>query len=615
VRTSCDRHAGADVRFKLEFPLMKREAIQLSQRRRLWIVRALLLLAQLSTVLPAYTSLMSNSALSVFGRGHLLFQAILICNLVLIYLMQPFASCSMIASERERQTLPLLLISRISPAWLVWEKFLWSLQPVLSSIAVSLPVMAMIYSLGGLSGIQLASGTFVMLLAALQVNSTGIFWSTVYATPLQAFWATLLTLLVLLLGPPVLVMAEIMPFDARLFGFLPVAQLFSGFWTLVEPNFAGAGLFSGPSLLFAAVLVLPPLGVSLLLLLASTFIVSRYRWEAPATLFRRALRSAWKKPTADAERVVGTRAVRALPVASQLPGRVVEDGKFRLFPDRPLAARECRASVTARPIAHVILAASLAVLVWLMVNTRFQAATFAASVGLQMCTLFLGVLQVQSLASRAIGAERDRETLAVLLTVPISSSEIVTQKLAAASRFRNLLMLPLGVLLLISLFFGTTFPAMWDEFSVPNYRLEKFDQFGVFWGAPISHLLLLVIYWQQLTLALRVGGVCSLITKTTLRAAALTFALLFGYCVAHVFFLILLEIVRSRNFEAYLPMAPLIGMVCVIADSLSPGGEHDSVGYLSLFSGVAVMGLLLTVLRLVTARRAAEWLQRADGQQ
>ncbi|MGV2336184.1 MAG UNVERIFIED_CONTAM: ABC transporter permease [Planctomycetaceae bacterium] len=125
-----------------------------------------------------------------------------------------------------------------------------------------------------------------------------------------------------------------------------------------------------------------------------------------------------------------------------------------------------------------------------------------------MCTLFLGVLQVQSLASRSIGAERDRETLAVLLTVPISSAEIVSQKLAAASSFRNLLMLPLGVLLLISLLFGTTFLGLWDDGMYSSMgRREKFDQFGLLWGAPISHALLLVIYWQHLTLALRVGAI------------------------------------------------------------------------------------------------------------
>ena len=112
------------MRLKFEFPLLKRQAIQLSQRRRLWIVRTLLLLAQLTTVLPTYTALMSRSTLSVLGRGSEIFAALLVCNLVLIYLLQPFASCSMIASERERQTLPLLLISRISPRWLVWEKFL-----------------------------------------------------------------------------------------------------------------------------------------------------------------------------------------------------------------------------------------------------------------------------------------------------------------------------------------------------------------------------------------------------------------------------------------------------------------------------------------------------------
>jgi ABC-type transport system involved in multi-copper enzyme maturation permease subunit len=602
----------------IEFPLLKRQAIQLSQRRRLWIVRTLLMLAQLTTVLPTYTALMSRSTLSVLGRGSEIFAALLTCNLVLIYLLQPFASCSMIASERERQTLPLLLISRISPAWLVWEKFLWSLQPVMSSIAVSLPVMAISYALGGLSGIQLATGTFVLLLAALQVNSVGIFWSTVYGTPLQAFWATLLTLLLMLLGPPVLGVAGIWPFDSQILGFLPADQPFSAFWTLVYPNFAGQGLFSGPALGIAAVLVLPPLGASLVLLLASGYMVSRFRCEAPATLLKRAIRNALTRSTVDAVPVQSVQRVHSGPVGEVVKSARPTDrseraapARFAMFSDRPLAARECRASVTARPIAHVILAVLLALLVWLMMNS-FQARAFECSVVLQMCTLFLGVLQVQSLASRSIGAERDRETLAVLLTVPISSAEIVSQKLAAASSFRNLLMLPLGVLLLISLFFGTTFLGLWDDGMYSSMgRREKFDQFGSLWGAPISHLLLLVIYWQHLTLALRVGAICSLITRTTLRSAALSFSILVGYCVLHTFLLMFLAIGRG-SFEGLIPVMPLAGLACILSDRLPVDDGYGSVGYLSFFSGLAMMGLLLTVLRVITAWKAAEWLQRAD---
>jgi ABC-type transport system involved in multi-copper enzyme maturation permease subunit len=601
---------------KFEFPLLKRQAIQLSQRRRLWIVRTLLLLAQLTTVLPTYTALMSRSTLSVLGRGSEIFAALLVCNLVLIYLLQPFASCSMIASERERQTLPLLLISRISPRWLVWEKFLWSLQPVMSSIAVSLPVMAISYTLGGLSGIQLATGTFVLLLAALQCNSVGIFWSTVYATPLQAFWATLLTLLLMLLGPPVLGVAGIWPSDSQILGFLPADQPFSAFWTLVNPNFAGQGLFSGPALGIAAVLLLPPLGASLVLLLASGYVVSRFRCEAPATLLKRAIRDALTRSTVDAVPPVQSGPVGEMAKSSRPTDRSerAAAARFALFSDRPLAARECRASVTARPIAHVILAALLAFLVWLMMNS-FQARAFECSVVLQMCTLFLGVLQVQSLASRSIGAERDRETLAVLLTVPIPSAEIVSQKLAAASRFRNLLMLPLGVLLLISLFFGTTFLGLWDDGMYSSMgRREKFDQFGLLWGAPISHLLLLVIYWQHVTLALRVGAICSLITRTTLRSAALTFSILVGYCVLHIFLLMLLAIGRG-SFEGLIPVVPLAGLSCILSDRLPVDNGYGSMGYLSFFSGLALMGLLLTVLRVITAWKAAEWLERADEEE
>jgi len=261
--------------------------------------------------------------------------------------------------------------------------------------------------------------------------------------------------------------------------------------------------------------------------------------------------------------------------------------------------------VTAFPVTHVILSVILVLLLLLMVNTEMAVPVFGASLLLQICVFLLGVLQVQSLASRAIGSERDRETLAVLLTVPISSAELIRQKLAAASRFRNLLMLPLGVLLLISLFWGTTF--------LPGTGGEIFRVFGDDRGALISHLLLLLIYWQQLTLALRVGGLCSLITRTTLRSASLTLGILFGYCMLHVFGVALLESpLRWIEFDGVITAAPLVGMVCLLSDRFPGGSSGGLLPYVSFFSGLVGMAVVLVVLRVVTERNAGRWLQRPD---
>ena len=593
------------MKFAIDLPLLKRHAIQLSQLRRLWLVRAILAVTQLVFVLPLYASLVSNNdGFSALGNGGQLISVLLVCNLVLIYLLQPLSACAAISSERERQTLPLLLISRISPAGLIWQKFLWSLQLVFSAVTVSLPAMAFAYTLGGLSGEQLTMGVVVMFVAAVQVNSAGIFWSSLCGSSLQAFWGTLLTLLLLLLGPAAMFVANIWPFQLHLFGQLPMAALFCSFWRLTDISFAGDGLFSEETLLFSLLSLLPPLFVSFSLLILSGVVVSRYRWEAPLTLLRKALRELFSRSSEAPAQTPPTEADAATVTASNL--RMVRDpaGKFAPFPDQPLAARECRACVTSRPVTHVVLSGILIVLLLLLVNSDVRASVYQASVFLQMCVLFLGVLQVQSLASRSIGSERDRETLAVLLTVPINSAEIIRQKLAAASRFRTLLLMPLAVLLLLSLVFGTTF----------GVGLERFDLFGDFLGAPISHLLLLLIYWQHLTLALRIGGLCSLTTRTTLRSATVTLVILFGYCMLHVFGVMLLENLfdELRVLRDLIATAPLAGMILIFSDRMPQGDDSTILAHISLFMGLAAMGLLLTVLRRVTESNAGHWLQRPD---
>jgi ABC-type transport system involved in multi-copper enzyme maturation permease subunit len=620
------------MKWALEFPLLRRQALELSQHRRLWWVRSLLVLVQIIIILPFYASTIGDSGFDALGQGAGLAQVLLVCNLVTIYLLLPVSASATIASERVRQTLPLLLISRISPAKLVWEKFLWSLQLVFSAILVSLPVMAISYALGGLSAAQLAVSVLLMTLAALQVNSVAIFWSSLVSSPLQAFWGTLFTLLLLLLGPVLLGVAQVWPFQQTILGELPMWMLFTAFWRLADSVFPALG-FSSADIVVTLLIIAAPLSLSLLLLLASGFVVSRWRWEAPLVLLKRSIREALTPRNSDAaidhpptprpgrtptatKMAVDVNATLEAPPAAELPaaattahrpattgaGQRDPAAKFRWPPDQPLAARECSGSITCRTRTHVVLSVVLVILVWLMVTSELRVTPIGASVVLQICLLLLGVLQVQSLAARAIVAERERETLAVLLTVPLTSTRIVQQKLAAAARFRNLLMLPFGVLVLLSMLSGSGF-SVWGNFWVIE---KQYD-------APFAQLLVLVIYWQHLTLALRVGGLCSLITRSTLKATASALGILFGYCLLHLVGVFFLEVLRGPADALGLTgFAPLVGLVWILDDGMSRTLSGDAAETVIFFVGLGAMGLFLRVLRAVTDRNAGRWLERPD---
>ena len=131
-------------------PLLKRELIENSHKKRTYVLRILVALIFMLIMLLFYSEQIAryNSVLQIMGRGRELAAVLLVCNLVAIYVLLPAMACSAISSEREKQTLALILITRITPGGLIAEKFLSRLVPMLALMLITLPMLSIAYLLG-----------------------------------------------------------------------------------------------------------------------------------------------------------------------------------------------------------------------------------------------------------------------------------------------------------------------------------------------------------------------------------------------------------------------------------------------------------------------------------
>lgn len=562
----------------LDLPLLRRELLEGAQQRRLWILRALLATVQMLVVVPLYNGLTAvQGGLGAFGGGPQLIGVIIATNLVAVYLLLPLTACAAIASERERQTLPLLLISRISPARLVLEKFLTSLIPVFSMMTCSLPSLALAYSLGGLSPQQLTHSAAALLLAAVQVNTAAIFWSAVFRTSLQAFWGTLFTLLAYLIGPGMLGLLLQGRFYGRLFGFtVQIHSLFMGFWEL--PWLASSEE--------AFWLSLPPCAAGALFLTATVLIVARFHSEAPLSRLPRPLKwlrdlSRNLRPQRNSDRSeTGDETADGVP-PMRVPAEAV------------IAWRECVSSGNYRPRLFALLVLFVPAAFWMLVESDLNFRPTEACIALNVILLISGVLVVQSVAARTFGLERDRETLTVLLTTPVSTRELVSQKLAAARRARLLFMPAFLITAALSLWYADDY--RW-QMKFPRWMVE-----------PTS----LVLIWEHLTLAIWVGLAWSLRSKTTLRSAVGTLATLFGFCLLQWLTVFAVLEMTNADLDFLLPVLPLIAWVSILVDQL-PAISPDPLWphIVSMYLSPALTGLLLVCLRYTILKNAGKWLNR-----
>ena len=97
---------------------------------------------------------------------------------LLIVFIAPALTSGAISGERERQTLDLLLCTKLRPVTIILGKMLSSLSQVILLIIASFPIFATVFVFGGISVANLLELFLFYIAVALLMGSIGIFFST-----------------------------------------------------------------------------------------------------------------------------------------------------------------------------------------------------------------------------------------------------------------------------------------------------------------------------------------------------------------------------------------------------------------------------------------------------
>lgn len=128
-----------------------------------------------------------------------------ICYVLLFnVLVGPVFSAGSVCSERERETLDLLLVTLITPWQMLWGKLLSGLRvsSVLSSFLMWPVLLACLMPVGYWSNIATMLGYFVIFgLTCLTTAMTALFCSTIFSKTSQSLIASYLVILVLFIAP------------------------------------------------------------------------------------------------------------------------------------------------------------------------------------------------------------------------------------------------------------------------------------------------------------------------------------------------------------------------------------------------------------------------------
>jgi len=385
-------------------PLLTKDLIEQAAQRRTYVLRVAYAIVLYAAALWVYADIAGNGAqagVTNLGRGQSMFAMLLRVQMLAILILLPGITCGAITSEKERDTLGLLLLTKLSPVTIVLEKFFSRLVTMGTYQLLSLPLFAITYGLGGVELAQILGAIWCLACLTAVVGAWSLFCSVWHRTTAGAF-----------------INAYLM---------MPVAMLFLPVMRAITLE----------SVFELQALTIPMIVATIVWInMATVHLVSR-AFVPPRNLlleFFQSLDRFFEELNSQTTRgIVLVRDHDTGPLFSPIAWRETRKkslGTFRyLF--RLLVVLQV----------PLILAIS-----WTI--TDYQQNSFDGPTTFFLTVLWpISALAIVVHATSVLTSERSRQTLDVLLVTPLTPQELVMQKLAGVQRLIYVVSVPLGSLL------------------------------------------------------------------------------------------------------------------------------------------------------------------------
>jgi ABC-type transport system involved in multi-copper enzyme maturation permease subunit len=439
-------------------PVFSREVISAPRRPRLYAWRAAYvggLLVLLSTAWQVLTGTQNISDTGELARfGVMSFQILAPLQLAVALFFAALSSAGAVAVEKDRRTLDLLLLTRLSNVELVLGKLFSSLLSIASLILAALPFFMLLALLGGVSFAQIGRVVAVAFASAIAAGSLGTLLAFWREKTFQALATTLLAVVLWLALGEALAAGALgtelagAPAGTWAAAISPLRATLSATQSFIDRGEGPAGLLGqiAPADLFliiagALTVVLNGLAIGLVR------VWNPSREARPPVLEDEghAVRSAggehhWRLATANSTAASDATGATAKPARRH--------GRTRRVWDNPVLWREVctwaygRRMLLVRLAYLVIFAASASGLYLTIAQQRTPSMAAIALPIVPLLVLSLALINVQAVTS--LTAERDARALDLLLVTDLTPREFIFGKLAGALyNTKEMLLLPM----------------------------------------------------------------------------------------------------------------------------------------------------------------------------
>lgn len=159
--------------------LLKELKVKMRGWRAAGIIALYLLILSLVALFIIYTTFMNPYGSSIDPQVSIgAYTGLAVVQFILIMFIVPALTAGAIAGEREKQTLDLVLCTRLKPISIITGKLFASTSQTLLLIVSSLPLFSMVFLFGGISIKEVIQLFAFYIVTAVTIGCIGIFFST-----------------------------------------------------------------------------------------------------------------------------------------------------------------------------------------------------------------------------------------------------------------------------------------------------------------------------------------------------------------------------------------------------------------------------------------------------
>lgn len=418
-----------------ELPLLKRELTELAARRRTYVVRTVGAVVILSLAVYFVAEALAshvgssfpgdrNTTLKLLGAGAIAFPRLVWLLFPAIQILMPSMTCGAISIEKERNTIGTLFVTRLSPMTIVLEKLGSRLIPMLSVLILTFPMLAFVYSLGGVDQTLLKATIWLVLWECLLYASIGLLCSAWYSTTVGAFVASYVLTGVLFTVTVILDFGIPTPF--RLW-----VEYSRGMFGGGRPGLVQVFATMGYPLWGVFLATIPVMLFVVCAVLLTRFLLFRRAFVSQSSLMLKIFR----------------RVDTFFHNLNQQAGGVIVFADRESFPESDPVAwreREKKSMGKARYLIRILMVLELPVLfvcLWAAIESSGLPTRGLSQLLLLIWAVVAMILTMK--ASTLLSSERARETMEALLSTPMTGASILRQKIMGMHRLMMVLAAPL----------------------------------------------------------------------------------------------------------------------------------------------------------------------------